>query len=251
MHGVVRVYENQYITNAKNVIIVNAGQPIRRHSSKECSQMLTIRHRCISRSKKQLVLTWLWDTWPLNGSNNAMSTKLLITFGFFLLVKANTASPLPPAKTSIPTSQEKEHVEDHCLKYDYQIHDALTSTKPPFDNYFNISRAIYPSEDISSKLINIWVHFTNSSDNLTQVGERKFIWSRSCLYVSDRYLSLRAMNLYSLGSIWPDRRQEDLHITIFTFCHPQATMTKLVAFLSTVSITKWLVRDVIIGLKIQ
>ena len=39
-----------------------------------------------------------------------------------------------------------------CLKYDFQVHEALASTKPPFDNYFNISRAIYPSEDVSSKL---------------------------------------------------------------------------------------------------
>ena len=30
-----------------------------------------------------------------------------------------------------------------CLKYDFQVHEALASTKPPFDNYFNISRAIY------------------------------------------------------------------------------------------------------------
>ena len=72
-----------------------------------------------------------------------------------------------------------------CLKYDFQVHEALASTKPPFDNYFNISRAIYPSEDVSSKLVNIWVHFTNSSVNLTEINQLKFIWSRSCLYVSD------------------------------------------------------------------
>ena len=128
-------------------------------------------------------------------------------------------------------------VEDiNCLKYNYQIHDALTSMHPPFDNYFNISRAIFPSEGLSSKLINIWVHFTNSSVNLTQVGQAKYIWSRSCLYVSDRYLSLQAMRIYSMGTIWPDRRQEDLHITIPKFCNPQQTKAKLVDFLSTVSI---------------
>lgn len=166
-----------------------------------------------------------------------MVTKLLIPFGLLLLVKANTASPSLPPNTSLPsTSSGKQLVKDGCLKHDYQIQDALTSTKPPFDNYFNISRAIYPSEELSSKLINIWVHFTNSSANLTQVYLRKFIWSRSCLYVSDRYLSLRAMSLYSLGSIWPDRRQEVLHITIPIFCNPKATVQKLIDFLSTVSI---------------
>ncbi len=125
--------------------------------------------------------------------------------------------------------------EDNCIKHDYQIQNALTSTKPPFDNYFNISRGIFPSEDMSSKLVNIWVHVTNSSVNLTQVDQRQFIWSRSCLYVSDRYLSLRAMSFYSLGTIWPDRRQQDLHITMYKFCNPEDAEMKLIDFLSTVS----------------
>lgn len=163
---------------------------------------------------------------------------MVITLWLFLLLKMYSTSPLPPKKTGVlTTSQGTELVPVNCLKYDYQIHDALTSTMPPFDNYFNISQAIYPSEDISSKLINIWVHFTNSSANLTQVDQRQLIWSRSCLYVSDRYLSLRAMSVYSVGSIWPDRRQEDLHITILPFCNPQTTTKKLVQFLSTVSIS--------------
>lgn len=156
---------------------------------------------------------------------------------FLLLIQFHQTSSTHSSETvNVTTKVEEPREEKKCLKYDYQIHEALASTKPPFDNYFNISRAIYPSEDISSKLINIWVHFTNSSVNLTEVNEVKFIWSRSCLYVSDRYLSLQAMSLYSLGTIWPDRRQEDLHITIFEFCDPQETRRKLLNFLSTVRI---------------
>ena len=154
-----------------------------------------------------------------------------------LLVEVHKSSSVLPSKTVNinGTNNEEAATGENCLKYDYQIHDTLASTKPPFDNYFNISRAIFPSEDISSKLINIWVHFTNSSINLTQVDQRKYIWSRSCLYVSDRFLSLQAMTFYSLGSIWPDRRQEDLHITMYKFCRPEDTERKLITFLSTVS----------------
>lgn len=141
---------------------------------------------------------------------------------------------IPNISSMSPSEAAREKV--NCIKHDYQIQNALTSTEPPFDNYFNISRAIFPSEDMSSKLINIWVHFTNSSVNLTQVDQRQFIWSRSCLYVSDRYLSLRAMSFYSLGTIWPDRRQQDLHITIYKFCNQEDTDRKLIDFLSTVSI---------------
>ena len=161
----------------------------------------------------------------------------IFLIGLILLVQSDTNFASASRQTNFSTSGLQNQLErnKHCLKYDYEIQDTLTSTKPPFDNYFNISRAVYPSEELSSKLINIWVHFTNSSTNLTQVSLRKFIWSRSCLYVSDRYLSLLAISLYSLGSIWPDRRQEILHITIPTFCNSEAAEQKLVQFLSTVS----------------
>ena len=159
-----------------------------------------------------------------------------------LLVKFQTTTSVSPLETvNATTTPEEPRNEKSCLKYDYQIHDALASTKPPVDNYFNISNAIYPSEDISSKLVNIWVHFINSTVNLTEVEQRKFIWSRSCLYVSDRYLSLQAMSLYSLATIWPHRRQEDLHITIYEFCDPHEKRRKLLQFLSTVRIQYWIV----------
>ena len=159
--------------------------------------------------------------------------NLSLSLTILLIDKASSKST---SETMNGTSNKVELRKENCLKYDYQIYDALASTKPPFDNYFNISRAIFPSEDTSSKLINIWVHITNSSVHLTEVDQRKYIWSRSCLYVSDCYLSLRAMSIYSLGSVWPDRRQQDLHITISKFCNPKETEIKLVEFLSTVSI---------------
>ena len=158
-----------------------------------------------------------------------------------LLVRFQMTTSVSPLNTVNSTKSpdqpaDEPRIEKSCLKYDYQIHDALACRKPPLDNYFNISNAIYPSEDSSSKLINIWVHFINSTVNLTEVEQMKFIWSRSCLYVSDRYLSLQAMSVYSLATIWPHRRQQDLHITINEFCIPQEKRSKLLQFLSTVRI---------------
>ena len=173
-----------------------------------------------------------------------MNWRRLIQRYFFLLlplVKFQMTTSILPLNTVNATKSPGEpadelRIEKSCLKYDYQIHDALASTKPPLDNYFNVSNAIYPSEDSSSKLINIWVHFINSTVNLTEVEQLTFIWSRSCLYVSDRYLSLHAMTLYSLGTIWPHGDQEDLHITINEFCNPHEKRRKLLQFLSTVRI---------------
>ena len=166
---------------------------------------------------------------------NMMKWTFLIKITIYLFLLSGeihqSSSASPPE-----TSTRDSGVEDiNCLKYNYQIHEALASLNPPFDNYFNISRAMFPSEGLSSKFINIWVHFTNSSVNLTQVSQAKYIWSRSCLYVSDRYLSLQAMRIYSMGTIWPDRRREDLHITIPKFCNPKQAKAKLAEFLSTVS----------------
>ena len=161
----------------------------------------------------------------------------ILLIGLLLLLQSDTKSASASGPASFSSSGLENQLErnNHCLKYDYQIQDMFASTKPPFDNYFNISRAIYPTGKLSSTLINIWVHFTNSSTNLTQASLRKFMWSRSCLYVSDQYLSLQAMSLYSLGSIWPNRNQESLHITIPPFCNSEASEQKLVQFLSTVS----------------
>ena len=57
-----------------------------------------------------------------------------------------------------------------CLEpeSDDQIQRYLTSSKPPYDNYYNISRAVYPSVDLPSLLIKITVTFLVSSD----VGQR-------------------------------------------------------------------------------
>ena len=162
-----------------------------------------------------------------------------------LLAQFQMTTSVSPLNTVNSTKSPDEPADElgikkSCLKYDYQIHDALASTKPPLDNYFNISNAIYPFEGASSKLINIWVHFINSTVKLTEVEHLKFIWSRSCLYVSDRYLSLQAMSLYSLATIWPHRRQQDLHITINEFCNPEEKRRELLQFLSTVRIQYWL-----------
>ena len=51
-----------------------------------------------------------------------------------------------------------------CIKRDEQIQKYLTSSESPFDNYFNISRAVYPSVDLPSLLINISVVFRKTAN---------------------------------------------------------------------------------------
>ncbi|CAH3188862.1 unnamed protein product, partial [Porites lobata] len=116
--------------------------------------------------------------------------------------------------------------------------------QPPYDNYYNISKAVYPSVDVPSLLIKITVTFLHGSDNLThlagssespingstsnisQTGENvrkttetkittyKFTWSASCLYVSGGSISLASMNAFSLWAIYPNRRERQLHLTL-------------------------------------
>ena len=133
-------------------------------------------------------------------------------------------------------------VSAECL--DYQIQEALTSSKRPWDNYFRISQAVYPSVDLSARLIKIWVKFVNESSvsNASDVpcdktGNSTYTWSMSCLYVSAGPVSLFSMNLFSLGAIWPNRRETELCINLPQSCRDyleKNEMEKMIYFLSTV-----------------
>ncbi|KAJ7361995.1 hypothetical protein OS493_013081 [Desmophyllum pertusum] len=129
------------------------------------------------------------------------------------------------------------------MERDDQIQRYLISSEPPYDNYYNISKAVYPSVALPSLLIDITVTFLAASPNNTNVPQsggtaslninstqngsdfrstaanitRKYKWSVSCLYVSGG-ISLSAMNIFSLWAIWPNRRERKLHITLPQFC---------------------------------
>ena len=146
--------------------------------------------------------------------------------------------------------------EEHILRY-------LISSQPPYDNYYNISKAVYPSVDLPSLLIKITVTFLNGSGNLTHLAASsrspingstsnitqteenilettetkittyKFTWSASCLYVSGGNISLASMNAISLWAIYPNRRERQLHLTLPQFCRGFSADT-MIYFLSTV-----------------
>ena len=144
--------------------------------------------------------------------------------------------------------------EEHILRY-------LISSQPPYDNYYNISKAVYPSVDLPSLLIKITVTFLNGSGNLThlagssrspingstsnisQTGKNvhenittyKFTWSASCLYVGGGNISLTSMNVFSLWAIYPNRRERQLHLTLPQFCRGFSADT-MIYFLSTVGL---------------
>ena len=150
-----------------------------------------------------------------------------------------------------------------CLERDDQIQRYFISSKPPFDNYYNISKAVYPSVDLPSLLIKITVTFLEATDNVTQVSTtnmsnskenetqavhsrltanvtRTYTWSISCLYVSGGDISITAMNVFSLWAIWPNRRERKLHLTLPQFCRGSPDDAPhndtMIYFLSTVGI---------------
>ena len=152
-----------------------------------------------------------------------------------------------------------------CMEREEHIQRYLISSQPPYDNYYNISKAVYPSVDLPSLLIKITVTFLHGSDNLThlagtprspisgstskisQTGENvretiatkittyKFTWSASCLYVSGGSISLASMNAFSLWAIYPNRREGQLHLTLPQFCRRFSADT-MIYFLSTVGL---------------
>ena len=152
-----------------------------------------------------------------------------------------------------------------CMEREEHIQRYLISSKPPYDNYYNISKAVYPSVDLPSLLIKITVTFLHGSDNLThlagssqspingstsnisqtggsicetietKITTYKFTWSASCLYVSGGNISLTSMNVFSLWAIYPNRRERQLHLTLPQFCREFSADT-MIYFLSTVGL---------------
>ena len=51
-----------------------------------------------------------------------------------------------------------------CVEREDQIQGYLISSEPPFDNYYNISKAVYPSVDLPSLLIKVTVRFLATAD---------------------------------------------------------------------------------------
>ena len=162
-----------------------------------------------------------------------------------------------------------------CVERDDQIQRYLISSEPPYDNYYNISKAVYPSVDLPSLLIKITVTFLQTADQNVTQGEsflyngsaanmnitnlqgesfldngstanmngitnqteiRTYTWSISCLYVSGGKISMSSMNLFSLGAIWPNRRERQLHLTLPQFCRDASADDTIIYFLSTVGI---------------
>jgi len=129
-----------------------------------------------------------------------------------------------------------------------QLQRYLISSEPPYDNYYNISKAVYPSVAPPSLLIDITVAFLaaaysngtqrgpfpNNNGSTAGMNSSKqngsdsrpaganttwtYKWSMSCLYVSGGNISLSSMNIFSLWAIWPNRRKRELYITLPQFC---------------------------------
>ena len=166
-------------------------------------------------------------------------------------------------------AQKTEEGLAPCVERDDQIQHYLISSEPPYDNYYNISKAVYPSVDLPSLLISITVTFldinaTQSNNGTlpkgstvnTNRGERngselrpamvkfsgtyRYTWSLSCLYVSGGNISLSSMNVFSLWAIWPNRREKELHLTLPPFCEGSPSDAPhnetMIYFLSTVRI---------------
>ena len=135
--------------------------------------------------------------------------------------------------------------DDQILKY-------FTSSKLPWDNYHRISKAVYPPSQSPSLLIKIRVKFINESsasksadvcDKDTRETDKNYTWSMTCLYVSGGEISMLAMNVFSLGTILPNRRQAvpDLCIKLPQSCQrdlEEKKDEKMIYFLSKVGRSK-------------
>ena len=57
-----------------------------------------------------------------------------------------------------------------CVEREEHVQLDLISSQPPYDNYYNICKAVYPSVDLPSLLIKVTVKFPHDSGNLTHLA---------------------------------------------------------------------------------
>ena len=110
---------------------------------------------------------------------------------------------------------------------DDQIQTYFTSSKRPWNNYHRISQAVFPPSQLPSLLIKIRVKFVNesSASNSTDVcdedpneNDKIYMWSMACLYVIPGMISMFAMRVLSLWTIFPNRRQAELCVKLPLLC---------------------------------
>lgn len=120
---------------------------------------------------------------------------------------------------SEPTSQGGK-----CLKTLNDITQELSSTVPPLngtiDNYNSIARALFPGFNLPSLYIKVTLQFivndTGPGTRVLSSEVQKFTWSESCIFVSN--VCLDAMTVLSLGTVYPQRRQTELVLSVHKIC---------------------------------
>lgn len=114
-----------------------------------------------------------------------------------------------------------------CFTFLDEVVQMLGSKRPPIngsrmtDNYYNISRALYPSIDLPALYIRVTIQFLMDYQNGTKMIDdktMKLTWSKACTYVSVQHISLFAMSVFSLATIFPQRRETELTFTVLPLC---------------------------------
>lgn len=147
----------------------------------------------------------------------------MVTMVDFLLAGFSFAGILINPSTCQPK-------ETKCLMYLDEVREILGSKVPPIindsrmtDNYYNMSRALFPSVDLPALYVRVTIQFLKDYQNgTTMIDDQKkslyFTWSKACSYVSVKHISLYAMSVFSLFTIYPQRRESELVMTVPPFC---------------------------------
>ena len=96
----------------------------------------------------------------------------------------------------------------NCAQTYGDVYNALASDK----TYFSIAQALYPAKKPSSVQVYVRLYGANETENCTPA---EYTWSKSCLYAA---FPAKALQLWSLGSIYVASRTQELNIIIPSFC---------------------------------
>ncbi|KXJ29430.1 hypothetical protein AC249_AIPGENE27078 [Exaiptasia diaphana] len=127
--------------------------------------------------------------------------------------------------TTKSASESQTNDAAKCLKSLNDVKRELTSTVPPLhgwttDNYNNISRALFPGVKLPSLYIKVTLQFivNDTGPGTGKLSDEvlKFTWSQSCIFVSN--VCLNAKTVFSLGTVYPQRRETELVLSSHKLC---------------------------------
>ncbi|KXJ05945.1 uncharacterized protein LOC110254926 isoform X2 [Exaiptasia diaphana] len=142
-----------------------------------------------------------------------ISAVVYIDAGNSTAANFTTSTPGRATEKNPTTERTPSKNSTKCLSSLNEIEAELSSKV----HWRSISRALFPLFQLPSLYVKVTLRLISDELNQNVDKVKKFTWAESCAFVTD--VSLEAVTAFSLGTVWPQRRQTELVLTVHDLCN--------------------------------